>query len=161
MFPIQILGQEEQSVERVFRVELYDPSKPEGEDTLTDSGAQCKVILSDQEVVGSIGFVKSEIRVSKANEVAEIQLERVGGCQGEIICTLSTEQLEVHTKQQQSAQDWVDFVPKVETIVFRPNETTVRTQIDLIKKRGLDNSRLGKGQDRVGQGAVAGSPRAE
>lgn len=110
-FLVQILGQEELSEERVFRVELYDPNKPEGSDTLTGSGAQCKVILSDQEAIGSVGFAKSEIRVSQAQEAVEIQLERIGDCQGEVMCTLSTEQFEVHTKQQQSAQEWVDYVP--------------------------------------------------
>lgn len=87
----------------MFRVELYDPSKPEGEDTLPGSGTQCNVVLTDQEAVGSIGFANSEIRVSKAEESVVIQLERVGGSQGEIMCKLSTEPFDVHTKQQQSA----------------------------------------------------------
>lgn len=76
----------------------------------------------DEDFPGTIQFGNTDIRVNKGDAEVVIDVERVDGSDGTIGCMISTEAL---TKEPspQSAQEFEDYLPKHEKVMFKHNET--------------------------------------
>ena len=70
-----------------FKVELLDK---EGRRRLTGSDTLCSVLIIDEDKPGQIGFSETSYDISRLESKYVIYLQRVGGSDGEISCTLKT-----------------------------------------------------------------------
>lgn len=133
---IPIVDDEEWNPDLEFWVELYDPTKTEQgfDDRLPGDDTKCKVTILDEDFPGTIQFGQTEIRVSNGSTEVEIEVERVDGSDGTIACMISTEPLTIEPSSS-SAQEFEDYLPLHQKVIFKHNETSQTIIIKLVNEK--------------------------
>jgi len=99
----------------------------------------CKVTILDEDFPGTLGFDKTEISVQKGQDHVDIVVSRSDGSDGTIQCVVKTEQLS-DVKTSNTANEFEDYVPTIETVVFQhqTNEMVVAIQLVNIDIPNID-----------------------
>ena len=110
-----------------FHVEICESQegpRMEGDDTL------CVVTILDEDQPGNIGFDMKMMKVRRKDNLAFIKVMRTDGADGEISCWVQTVKVEGIPN---AAQEFTDFLPKEEKLVFAHQETEKMVQISLVQ----------------------------
>ena len=84
---IKIFDDPEWEPDEEFRVELVDSQQT---NRIAGSDTVCSVLIIDEDKPGQIGFPETSIDISRLESKYVLYLQRVGGSDGEISCTLKT-----------------------------------------------------------------------
>ena len=132
---IPVVDDDEWEPDLDFFVELYDPTKMEGEgDRLPGDDTRCKVTILDEDFPGSLGFETTEIVVNKKTEQIEVTIVRSEGSDGTISCTIRTEPLST-TASANNAVEFEDYLPVYEQITFLHQENEKTIPIKLVTEK--------------------------
>lgn len=90
---IPVIDDEEFELDEEFYCELYEPSSGfllSGKDT------RCSVLIIDDDKPGTITFENTSVKVLSSEIWATINLKRINGCKGKIICKYKTTDVETN-----------------------------------------------------------------
>jgi predicted secreted acid phosphatase len=93
---------------------------------------RCKITILDEDFPGTLCFEETQLTVNIKQQSLEMKILRLEGSDGRISCTVRTQPCQDTTGLDvKGAQEFHDYVPMQETVVFKQgeNEKTVTIQL--------------------------------
>lgn len=134
---VNIVDDEEWNPDLEFYVELFDPTQ-ESQPRLPGDDTRCKVTILDEDFPGTLGFEVTDIKCNHRQKKIDVKIVRQDGADGSIQCLVQTDKFSADDKMA-CAQEFTDFLPKLEKMKFAHGETEKIFSVDLVEKiKGQD-----------------------
>ena len=129
---VNIVDDEEWNPDLEFYVELFDPTQ-ESQPRLPGDDTRCKVTILDEDFPGTLGFEVTDIKCNHRQKKIDVKIVRQDGADGSIQCLVQTDKFSAEDKMA-CAQEFTDFLPKLEKMKFAHGETEKIFSVDLVEK---------------------------